>query len=67
MLKKYQRGVMVFIKHKWLTWATLGLAMIGLVLLMNNTKTGLVPDEDQGTIMINVTTAPGTRSPKPTR
>ena len=50
---------MVFIKHKWLTWATLGLAMIGLVLLMNNTKTGLVPDEDQGTIMINVTTAPG--------
>ena len=26
---------------------------------MNNTKTGLVPDEDQGTIMINVTTAPG--------
>ena len=59
VLKKYQRGVMVFIKHKWLTWATLGLAMIGLVLLMNNTKTGLVPDEDQGTIMINVTTAPG--------
>ena len=59
MLKKYQLGVMVFIKHKWLTWATLGLAMIGLVLLMNNTKTGLVPDEDQGTIMINVTTAPG--------
>ena len=59
VLKKYQRGVMVFIKHKWLTWATLGLAMVGLVLLMNNTKTGLVPDEDQGTIMINVTTAPG--------
>ena len=30
-----------------------------LVLLMNTTKTGLVPDEDQGTIMVNVTTAPG--------
>ena len=27
---------------------------------MNSTKTGLVPDEDQGTIMVNVTTAPGT-------
>src|SRR5699024_7305607 len=26
----------------------------------NSTKTGLVPDEDQGTIMVNVTTAPGT-------
>ena len=26
---------------------------------MNTTKTGLVPDEDQGTIMVNVTAAPG--------
>lgn len=40
VLKKYQRGVMLFIKHKWLTWATLGLAMVGLVLLMNSTKNG---------------------------
>jgi len=31
-----------------------------LVVLMNSTKTGLVPDEDQGTVMVNVTTAPGT-------
>lgn len=51
---------MLFIKHKWLMWSTLGLAFAALVLLMNNTKTGLVPDEDQGTIMVNVTTAPGT-------
>jgi len=41
-------------------WSTLGLAFAALVLLMNSTKTGLVPDEDQGTIMVNVTTAPGT-------
>ena len=54
VLKKYQRGVMVFIKHKWLTWATLGLAMIGLVLLMNNTKTGLVPDEDHGMCIVRL-------------
>jgi len=26
---------------------------------MDTTKTGLVPDEDQGTIMVNVTAAPG--------
>ena len=59
MVNKYKHGVMLFIKHKWLMWSTLGLAIAALVLLMNTTKTGLVPDEDQGTIMVNVTTAPG--------
>ena len=34
---------------------------MALVVLMNTTKTGLVPDEDQGTIMVNVTTGPGFR------
>ena len=60
MVNKYKRGVMVFIKHKWLMWSTFVLAIGALVLLMNTTKTGMVPDEDQGTIMVNVTTAPGT-------
>ncbi len=60
MINKYKHGVMLFIKHKWLMWATLGLALAALVVLMNTTKTGLVPDEDQGSIMVNVTTAPGT-------
>ena len=59
MVNKYKHGVLLFIKHKWLMWSTLGLALAALVLLMNTTKTGLVPDEDQGTIMVNVTTAPG--------
>ena len=56
MINKYKHGVLLFIKHKWLMWSTLGLAFAALVLLMNTTKTGLVPDEDQGTIMVNVTT-----------
>lgn len=60
MINKYKHGVMIFIKHKWLTWGTLALAFAALVLLMNTTQTGLVPDEDQGTVMVNVTTAPGT-------
>ncbi len=59
MISKYKRGVLLFIKHRWLMWATLGLAIAALVLLMQNTKTGLVPDEDQGTIIMNITTAPG--------
>ncbi len=40
-------------------WGTLAAALAGLVLLMNNTKTGLVPDEDQGTIMVQVSAVPG--------
>ncbi|MEG1621807.1 MAG: efflux RND transporter permease subunit [Alistipes sp.] len=59
MADKYKGIVLFFIKKRWLMWATLGGAMVILVLLMNNTKTGLVPDEDQGTVMINVTTAAG--------
>ena len=59
LVNKYKHGVLLFIKHKWLMWSTLGLTIAALALLMNTTKTGLVPDEDQGTIMVNVTTAPG--------
>ena len=59
MVNKYKHGVLLFIKRKWLMWSTLGLALVALVVLMDTTKTGLVPDEDQGTIMVNVTAAPG--------
>ncbi|MDE5730152.1 MAG: efflux RND transporter permease subunit [Alistipes sp.] len=59
MVNKYKYGVMFFIKRRWLMWSTLVLAIAALVVLMNTTKTGMVPDEDQGTIMVNVTTAPG--------
>ncbi len=59
MIYKYKYGVLLFIKRRWLMWSTLGLALVALVVLMNSTKTGLVPDEDQGTIMVNVTAAPG--------
>ena len=60
LVNKYKHGVMLFIKHKWLMWSTFAIAIAALVLLVNSTKTGLVPDEDQGTIMVNVTTPPGT-------
>lgn len=60
LVNKYKHGVMLFIKHKWLMWSTFAIAIAALVLLMNSTKTGLVPDEDQGMIMVNVTTPPGT-------
>lgn len=37
----------------------LAIAVVLLVFFMNTTKTGLIPDEDMGTIFVNVTTPPG--------
>ena len=39
---------------------SIAIAVIALLVLMSTTKTGLVPQEDMGTININVQTAPGT-------
>lgn len=59
LVRKYQYGVFLFIKRPWLTWSVLIASIVLLVVLMNHTKTGLVPDEDQGSIFVNVNTAPG--------
>ena len=50
---------MYAIRHRWMVWTSLGAAIVGLVILMNTTKTGLVPQEDLGSIMANVGTSPG--------
>ncbi|KAA4216713.1 efflux RND transporter permease subunit [Bacteroides ovatus] len=54
VLGKYKRGVMFFIRHRWMA-----VAVALLVYLMSTTKTGLVPQEDQGVIMVNVSISPG--------
>ena len=59
VLGKYKKGVLFFIRHRWMVWAALAVAMALLVYLMSTTKTGLVPQEDQGVIMVDVSTAPG--------
>ena len=59
MVDKYKAIVLFFIKRRWLTWSLLACSVVLLVLLMNNTKTSLVPDEDQGVIFVNVSTAAG--------
>lgn len=59
LLHRYQRGVHFFVKRRWVLWGTLVLSIVAMVYLFSSTKTGLVPSEDQGTIMVNVTTAPG--------
>ena len=59
VVEKYKKIVLLFIKRRWLGWSLLALSVVLLVFLMNTTKTGLVPDEDQGTLFVNVSTAPG--------
>lgn len=59
VVEKYKKILLLFIKRRWLGWSLLALSVVLLVFLMNTTKTGLVPDEDQGTLFVNVSTAPG--------
>ena len=59
LVYKYKGGVKWFFRRKWLIGAGIAAAVALLVVLMQNTKTGLVPDEDMGTVFVNVTTPPG--------
>lgn len=56
---KYMRGVSFLLRRKTIALASIVGACVLLVVLMNSTKTGLVPQEDMGTINVNVQTAPG--------
>ena len=56
---RYVRCVARLVRRKSLVWCILALSVVALAVLMKTTKTGLVPDEDTGTVMVNVTTAPG--------
>lgn len=57
--QKYKNVVLLFIKRRWLSWSLLACSVVLLVFLMNTTKTSLVPDEDQGVVFVNVSTAAG--------
>ncbi len=59
LILKYKNGVQFFIRRKWLVGASFLLMAVLLIFLMRTTKTGLVPDEDMGTVFVNVTTPPG--------
>ena len=54
LISKYKSGVKIFIKHKWLAWASLGLTVFLLCYLMSTTKTSLVPSEDTGSIFVSL-------------
>ena len=60
ILGKYKKQVLRFIQKKWLSGGIVVGSIVLLVVFMNITPTGMVPNEDTGTIMGVVTLPPGT-------
>ncbi|MBR5830001.1 MAG: efflux RND transporter permease subunit, partial [Tidjanibacter sp.] len=60
LVRHYKKGVKFMLKQRWLTVILVIVAAAGLFYMMENTKTGLVPKEDMGSINMDVQTPPGT-------
>ena len=57
---KYKKGVEHIINHRIVTGALVVVGIAALAIMMTTTKTGLVPDEDTGTIFLTISANPGT-------
>ena len=57
--EKYTRGLSVFFRHKWFAAVLTVFVIIMLTVLARMIPTGLIPDEDTGNILVDVTTPPG--------
>ena len=60
LLKSYKKRVVFFIHKRWLSLGLVAASIVLLVFFMKITPTGMVPNEDTGTIMGAVTLPPGT-------
>lgn len=60
LLDKYIRGVSRFIKRPVFAWILLLAFSGGMVWLMKTAQQDLIPQEDQGFLLVDVTLAPGT-------
>ena len=60
MSRRYVRGVMFVVRRKWLLWSVIAVSLGLLGLFVHITKTGLIPEEDTGTVMVSMNTKPGT-------
>lgn len=57
---KYKGGVQWIINHGLIAGGLVAAGIVALVVTMATTKTGLVPDEDTGTLFVTISAAPGT-------
>ena len=60
ILNRYKKNVLFFIQKSVLSFGLVVAAIVLLIFFMNTTPTGMVPNEDTGTIMGAVTLPPGT-------
>ena len=60
ILNRYKKNVLFFIQKSVLSFGLVVVAIALLIFFMNTTPTGMVPNEDTGTIMGAVTLPPGT-------
>jgi len=60
LLGKYKKATDFFIKRKWLSFSIVAVCIGILAWLMMSTPTGMIPDEDTGTIMGVVDMPPAT-------
>ncbi len=56
---QYRTGLKFLFRNRWIVAMLFVMSIVGLVWLMSTTKTGLVPQEDMGTLSLNVQVAPG--------
>lgn len=56
---RYKGGLKRIFRRRWAAWALLLLTGVAIVFLMRTTKTGLIPDEDMGTLFVNISTPAG--------
>ena len=59
LLGRYTRVAMQFIRRKWLAVVSIVSALVLTILLLRCIPTGFVPDEDMGSLMVNLNTQPG--------
>ena len=57
---KYQKNVEKIINHRWISSLAVILGIVALVVTMKFTQTGLVPNEDTGTLFAMISLPPGT-------
>jgi len=60
VLGRYKKGVRRIVERPFIALGATLIGIAALVILAMNTKSGLVPDEDTGTIFVTVSTPPGT-------
>ncbi len=59
VMRKYSRWLHGVVNHRWVAPITVVAAFVLLYFFMTSLPKGLVPQEDQGVLMVNVTCPPG--------